>query len=130
MNRAATQPLDAIAIIGIAGRFPGARSVDEYWRNLRDGNESISFFTPGELIALGDDPAVVNDPDYVPARGILRDIEEFDAGFFDFSPREAEMTDPQQRLLIECAWEALESSGYVPSKCRGSIAVFAGATAS
>src|SRR5437870_1581260 len=82
-----------IAIIGMAGRFPGAKNVEELWRNLRDGVESISFFSDEELESSGIDPAVLSAPKYVKAGGVLEDIELFDASFFGFSPREAEITD-------------------------------------
>src|SRR5262249_20449451 len=97
--------LDAIAIIGMAGRFPGAKNLTEFWHNLQNGVESISFFTEEELKASGVDINLINDPNYVSARGLLDDIDLFDASFFGFSPREAEITDPQHRLFLECAWE-------------------------
>ena len=116
-----------IAIIGMAGRFPGAANVDEFWRNLKSGVESISFFSDEELLAAGVDPAVFNAPNYVKAGGALEGIDLFDASFFGFTPREAEIMDPQQRLFLECAWEALESAGYDPEQYGGSIGVYAGA---
>lgn len=121
-----TDQLDAIAVVGMAGRFPGARNIDEYWANLCEGRDSISFFSPEELIDVGHDSSLVNDPSYVPARGILDDADTFDAEFFAVSPREAEIIDPQQRVFLECAWQALESAGYVPDTYPGSIAIFAG----
>ncbi|HEX7330560.1 MAG TPA: amino acid adenylation domain-containing protein [Pyrinomonadaceae bacterium] len=119
-----------IAIVGMAGRFPGARSVDEFWRNVRDGVEAITFFTEEELAEAGTSPALLKNPNYVRANGVLDDIEFFDAAFFGFSPREAEIMDPQQRLFLECAWEALESSGYDPQTYKKSIGVYAGTTRS
>ena len=121
--------LDGIAIIGMAGRFPGARNVDMFWQNLRDGVESISFFTEEELQAAGVDPALLGNPNYVKARGIIEDVELFDASFFGFNPREAEILDPQHRVFLECAWEALENAGYDPESYGGSIGIFAGANA-
>jgi acyl transferase domain-containing protein len=118
---------DAIAIIGLAGRFPGARNVTAFWRNLCDGVESISSFTPEELIAVGRDAGVVTRPDYIARRGVMADTDLFDAAFFGFSQREAEMTDPQQRLFMECAWEALEAAGCDPARGRGAIGLYAGA---
>ena len=115
-----------IAIIGMTGRFPGASSVEEFWQNLRDGVESITFFTDEELLASGIDPHLLQDPAYVKARPVLADVEHFDAGFFGYSPREAELTDPQHRLFIECCWEALELAGYDPSTYPGLIGVFGG----
>jgi acyl transferase domain-containing protein len=110
----------------MAGRFPGARNVDEFWANLRGGIESIKFFSDEELLAAGVSPSVLNDPSYVKAKGSIEDAELFDAHFFGFTPREAEITDPQQRLFMECAWEALEIAGYDSEKYEGSIGVFAG----
>ncbi|MBD2607326.1 SDR family NAD(P)-dependent oxidoreductase [Scytonema hofmannii FACHB-248] len=121
---------DEIAIIGMAGRFPGANKVDSFWQNLRDGVESISFFTDEELISAGVDSAMLNDPNYVKASGVLEDIELFDASFFGFSPREAEITDPQHRLFMECVWSALENAGYNSETYNGQIGLFAGVAAS
>lgn len=116
----------AIAIVGMRGRFPGAPNLDVFWQNLRDGVESISFFSDEELLSSGLDPAVLSQPNYVRARAILADAEWLDAAFFGYTPREAEITDPQQRLLLECAWEVLEDAGYDAEKYAGSIGVFAG----
>ncbi|MBZ8179843.1 type I polyketide synthase [Oscillatoria salina] len=121
---------DEIAIIGIAGRFPGAPNVDIFWQNLRDGVESINFFTDEELKAAGINPVVFNDPNYVKAGSILEDIELFDAAFFGFTPREAEIADPQHRLFLECVWEALENAGYNPENYSGQIGIYAGAALS
>ncbi|MDQ1592735.1 MAG: hypothetical protein QOG71_3362 [Pyrinomonadaceae bacterium] len=116
-----------IAVVGMAGRFPGARSVAEFWRNLREGVESISFFTDEELAASGLDEALLSHPDYVRAAGVLDDIEQFAAPFFGINPREAEVIDPQHRLFLECAWEALEDAGYNSDAYAGRIGVYAGA---
>ena len=115
-----------IAIVGMACRFPGASSVDDYWANLRDGIESIRFFSEQELRGNGVPEKLIRDPNYVPANGVLDDIEYFDAGFFGFSPREAAIMDPQHRFFLECCWEALEHAGYDPAQFDGSIGVFAG----
>ncbi|MCP3760506.1 type I polyketide synthase [Streptomyces sp. TBY4] len=115
-----------IAVVGMAGRFPGAADVTQFWRNLCDGVESITFFSPEELIEAGVDPALVHDPSYVPARAVLDDIAGFDAGFFGLSPRMAALTDPQQRLFLETCWEALEQSGYCRPEHRGRVGVFGG----
>lgn len=88
-----------IAIVGMSGRFPGAKDIDAFWRNLQDGIESISFFSDEELVSSGIDSTFLNNPNYVKAKGILPDIELFDADFFGFSPKEAEMMDPQHRLF-------------------------------
>jgi acyl transferase domain-containing protein/NAD(P)-dependent dehydrogenase (short-subunit alcohol dehydrogenase family)/ubiquinone/menaquinone biosynthesis C-methylase UbiE/acyl carrier protein len=115
-----------IAIIGMSCRFPGARDVDEFWLILRDGRECITFFTDEEILACGVDPALLNNPNYVRAGAVLPDIERFDASFFGFTPREAEIMDVQQRLFLECAWEAMESAGYDSETGSGSCGVFAG----
>ncbi len=117
----------SVAIIGMAGRFPGARNIEEFWQNICAGVESISFFTEGELVSAGEAPMVLNDPLYVKARGILEDVESFDASFFGFFPREAQQMDPQHRLFLECAWEALEDAGYDTNNYEGSVGVFGGA---
>src|SRR5207248_3059235 len=115
-------------VVGMAGRFPGADDVGQFWRNLCDGVEAITFFRDDELIEAGIDPALVADPDYVKARGLLGDAEGFDAAFFGYPPREAELLDPQHRLLLEMAWAALEHAGYDPERCGGPVGVFAGAS--
>lgn len=115
-----------IAIIGMAGRFPGARNVQQFWENICNKKESITFFSNEELIAHGVEPQLVEDPHYVKARGILEDVDKFDAAFFDYPPREAELMDPQHRLFMESAWEALENAGYDPNRYEGLIGVFGG----
>ncbi|HSS78378.1 MAG TPA: amino acid adenylation domain-containing protein, partial [Thermoanaerobaculia bacterium] len=115
-----------IAIVGMAGRFPGAKSVDELWRNVAAGREGITFFTPQELLAAGIDPAMVENPNYVRAKGILGDVELFDAAFFGLNPRELELMDPQHRVFLECAWEALENAGWDSDRFPGLIGVYAG----
>lgn len=126
---ALVSPTD-IAIIGMSGRFPGARNVTEFWRNLREGVESISFFSDEELAAAGIEPATLNSPDYVKAGGVLDGVELFDAAFFGFNPKEADTLDPQQRIFLESAWEALEDAGYDPETYDGLIGVYAGSAAS
>src|SRR5947209_2678670 len=118
--------LEAIAVVGMAGRFPKAKNVQEFWRNLGDGVEAISFFTDEELEETGVASEIFKDPRYVRARGELEGVEMFDASFFGYTPREAEVTDPQHRLFLECAWEALEDAGYDPGRYAGRIGVFAG----
>ncbi len=117
-----------IAIIGMAGRFPGAANVDEFWRNLRGGVESISFFSEQELIKAGVDQAQLRAPNYVKAKGMLEGADLFDANFFGFSPRDAETMDPQRRILLECAWHALENAGYTSESYDGPIGFFAGSS--
>jgi len=119
-----------IAIIGLAGRFPGAQSMDAFWNNLRDGVESITFFTDEQLLASGVSPEALNNPNYVKARPVLEDVELFDAAFFGFSPREAAAMDPQHRLFLECVWEAIETAGYDAGSYKGAISVYAGASMS
>ncbi|MEM6402391.1 MAG: polyketide synthase, partial [Cyanobacteria bacterium P01_D01_bin.116] len=117
-----------IAIIGMAGKFPGAENIGEFWQNLQEGVESISFFTEQELETSGIDTANLSDSSYVKAKPLLKDIEFFDACFFNCSPKEAEVTDPQQRLFLECALQALEVSGY--GSDHSSIGVYAGSSMS
>jgi acyl transferase domain-containing protein len=119
-----------IAVVGMAGRFPGAGDIAQFWRNLCEGVESIRFFSPEELIEAGVDPETVNDPEYVPARAVLDDISGFDAGFFGMSPRMAALTDPQQRLFLEVCWEGLEHAGYANEAYRDRIGVFGGSNLS
>lgn len=115
-----------IAIVGMAGRFPGAKSVDAFWRNLCDGVESISFLSDEDLRAAGVDKKAAAAPDFVPAGSYIDDIDQFDASFFGVSPREAELMDPQHRLFLECSWDALENAGYSSDKYKGWIGVYGG----
>ncbi|MFN8228072.1 MAG: aminotransferase class III-fold pyridoxal phosphate-dependent enzyme [Mycobacterium sp.] len=122
-------PLDGIAIVGMSGRFPDSPTVAALWQNLLAGRECITRFAPDEL-EPGDreDMLVRSDPNYVRARGVLSGADEFDEQFFGFTPREAEILDPQQRLFMQSAWEALENAGHDPQRFDGPIGVFAGAT--
>ena len=122
--------LDAIAIVGIACRFPGADNAEEFWRNLSAGVESILPVSVQEMLDAGVDPAETRDPQRVAAASAVGAVEDFDAGFFGFSPRQAELTDPQHRLFLECAWEALESAGCDPAADGRKIGVFAGSSMS
>src|SRR3954452_3543416 len=124
---AAEETLDAVAIIGMAGRFPGAGTLEECWRILRQGTESITFFTDDELLAAGTHSAVLKHPAFVKAKGVLEGVELFDALFFGYTPKEAQLMDTQQRISLECGWHALENAGYHADAFRGSIGVFAGA---
>jgi acyl carrier protein len=119
-----------IAIIGMAGRFPGAPSVEQLWSNLCEGRESVSFFSDQELSDAGVPQSLINNPRYVKAGAVIDDIDQFDAELFGFSPREAEVMDPQHRLFLECAWEVLERAGYDSSSYQGSVGVFAGSNLS
>jgi acyl transferase domain-containing protein len=114
-----------IAIIGMSGRFPGSPTVAEFWQNLAKGREGITFFEPDQL----DDSlpsALKLDPHYVRARGIIADYDKFDAPFFGVTPAEAALMDPQQRVLLEVAWETLEDGGYVPDNTDHVIGIYAG----
>ncbi|MGH3992465.1 MAG: beta-ketoacyl synthase N-terminal-like domain-containing protein, partial [Pseudonocardiaceae bacterium] len=119
-----------IAVIGMAGRFPGAADVEAFWRSLCDGTESITRFDRDELVAMGRDPAVVDHPRFVGAEGVLAGIESFDAGFFGYSPREAEVMDPQHRLCLETAWQVFDGAGYDPAAIDGAVGVFLSASLS
>lgn len=119
--------MEKIAVIGMACRLPGARNISEYWRNLRAGTESIRFFAREELLAAGFDATTVDDPSYVKATPFLDGIDLFDADLFEISPREARLMDPQHRVFLETAWEALEDAGYAPDRYPGAIGLFAGA---
>ena len=114
-----------IAVLAMNGRFPGSPDLERFWHNLRNGVECITFHAKEELLAHGADPAVVNDPAYVPASAQVAGVDLFDAGFFGFSPREAETMDPQQRVFLECAWEALEKAGYDSQRYPGLIGCYA-----
>jgi len=116
----------AVAIIGLSCRFPGADTPEEFWRTLLDGTESIVDLDEADLIAAGVPPEVRHNPAYVRRRPILRDVEGFDAALFGLSPTEAAVTDPQHRLFLECAWEALDAAGCDPARAPGPIGVFAG----
>ncbi len=115
-----------IAVIGMAGRFPGAARIDEFWSHLRRGQECLTSFTEEDLRRAGVSPSVFNQSSYVRRGGVLPEMEYFDADFFGFSPRDAEIMDPQHRHFLECAWEALEDAGHLPDQFDGSIGVFAG----
>ena len=120
-----------IAIIGMAGRFPGAAGVDELWENLRNGVESVSRISLEEWAAqINVHPSFLERPDLVPWRPSIEGAEVFDAAFFGYTPREAQVLDPQQRLFLECAWEALEDAGYDSERYAGSIGVAAGVSQS
>ncbi|MGD1700258.1 type I polyketide synthase [Dapis sp. BLCC M229] len=115
-----------IAIISMSGRFPQAEDTNQFWQNLKDGVESISFFSEQELLESGVKAELLNDPNYVKASAVMSDIDMFDANFFAYSRKEAEDMDPQQRLFLECAWETIERGGYNPDTYEGLIGVYAG----
>src|ERR1700756_2576215 len=114
---------DSVAIIGMAGRFPGANSVAEFWRNQLAGVESISHFKIEELEVSGA-AELAKAPNYVRAKSVLQDVDLFDAEFFGIYPREAELLDPQHRLFLECCWDAFEDAGYDPFTHAGPVAVY------
>jgi len=116
----------SIAIVGLAGRFPGARSAAELWSLLERGKEATQWLTAEELRAAGVADADLEDPHYIRASLVLPDMEMFDAEFFGFSKRDAAVLDPQHRHFLECAWEALEDAGHMPENFDGAIGVFGG----
>lgn len=118
--------LEHIAVIGMSARYPGAKNIDTFWKNLAAGKESISFFTDEELLKEGVEPELLATPNYVKARGVYEGTYRFDASFFGYNPREAELIDPQQRVLLECTWEALEHAGYDSDSFPGRIGLFGG----
>jgi acyl transferase domain-containing protein/thioesterase domain-containing protein/acyl carrier protein len=120
-----TRQTREVAIIGMACRFPGAAAAT-FWRNLCEGVESITFFSEDELLAAGEDHALLRSSSYVKAAPILNDVDKFDAAFFEYSPKEATLMDPQHRLFLEVAWEAFEDAGYHPETYDGVVGVFAG----
>ena len=117
---------DSIAIVGMDGRFPGAKNIEEFWDNLKHGRESITHFSDEELLAVGIDEKTLENPNYVKAGAFLEDIDLFDANFFGYNPKEASAIDPQHRIFLECAYSALENAGYNPDKYMGKIGIFAG----
>ncbi len=123
-------PPNAIAVIGMAGKFPGADSLSEFWDNLSRGKESVTTLSEEALTAAGVSAKTLEDPAYVRRAAMLNGIEEFDAEYFGITPYTARMMDPQQRLFLQTAWHALEDSGYDPAAYDGAIGVFASSTAS
>ena len=119
--------LDGIAIIGMAGRFPGSDTLDAFWQNLRDGVNCIVPIPDEELkLTPEEKERLKDDPFYVQKAAAVKDADKFDAAFFGVYPREAEAMDPQHRVVLECSWEALEDAGYEPEGYDGTIGVFAG----
>jgi phthiocerol/phenolphthiocerol synthesis type-I polyketide synthase E len=113
----------------MAGRFPGAPDLDAFWANLRGGVESIQRLSDEQLRERGVDEALLRNPRFVKASSTVDGVDLFDAAFFGYSPREAELLDPQHRILLECAWEALERAGYDSRQYRGNVGVYAWARA-
>jgi phthiocerol/phenolphthiocerol synthesis type-I polyketide synthase E len=121
-----TDQLETIAVIGMAGRFPNASNIEQFGKNLCADVESVTTFTDDQLLAAGVQPSLVQAPNYVKAGVLLDGVELFDAELFGFTPRDAELTDPQHRVFLECAWEALDDAGYDPDRTQLRIGVFAG----
>ncbi|WP_111977562.1 type I polyketide synthase [Algibacillus agarilyticus] len=124
-DEAADQDI-AIAVIGVSCRLPGAEGPQQFWNNLKNGNESITFYTADEAINAGLSPEEAHNPNHVHAAPILNNIEGFDADFWKYSAREARIIDPQQRIFLETAWEAFEDAGYKPDSMK-KVGVFASA---
>jgi len=116
-----------IAVIGMSCRFPGAENISEYWDNLKNGVESITFFSNDELGGTDIPQELFENPNFIKVKGYLPEIDKFDASFFGYTPREVELMDPQLRLFHESAWEALENGGYDSESYDGLIGLFAGA---
>jgi acyl transferase domain-containing protein len=116
-----------VAVVGMAGRFPGADTLEEFWTLLESGREGVRDLTDAELRASGVSRAQMDSPAFVRRMGVLREIESFDAGFFGYNPREAEALDPAHRIFLECAWEALENAACDPARFPGAVGVYAGA---
>src|SRR5690606_28080830 len=114
-----------IAVVAMAGRFPGANTIEELWENLKEGKESISFFS-AEEIDISIPESLKNSPLYVKARGIIDGADQFDYQFFGINKKIAEAMDPQHRKFLEVSWEALESAGYLSEESRESVGVYAG----
>ena len=126
MSEPRSPRIGGVAVIGFACRVPGADNAAAFWENLLNGVESIRRFTREELLDAGVDPREVAHPAYVPAKGFLENADRFDAALFGYSPREASMMDPQHRVMLECAWEALEHGGHGAPAPGARVAVYAG----
>src|SRR5262245_4595022 len=118
-----------IAVVGMAGRYPQAWNLEQFWKNLAEGRECITFFSEEELREAGISAELLARKEFVRAQGVCPGTFLFDASFFSYTPREAEFLDPQHRVFLECAWEALEDAGYDASTYAGRIGLFAGSGA-
>lgn len=125
MNPSAREP---IAIVGMSGRFPGASSLEAFWQNVRSGVDCITTFSDAELEAAGIDATMRAQASWVPRGTVLEDADLFDAAIFGYSPREAQIIDPQQRVFLECAWQALDHAGYGGEVTDKAVGVYAGAS--
>ncbi len=123
-------PPNAIAVVGMAARLPGAKTVSAFWDNLRRGEESIVTLSEDDLLAEGISEKALANHAYVRRAALLDGIAEFDADFFGFTPQTARMTDPQHRLFLQAAWHAIEDAGYDPAQIEGSVGVYATSTTS
>ncbi len=123
-------PPNAIAVVGMAARFPGANTLSEFWENLRRGEESIVTLSEDDLLAEGITEHALANHAYVRRAALLEGIADFDADFFGYTPQAARMTDPQHRLFLQTAWHALEDAGYDPAEIEGSVGVYATSTTS
>ncbi|MBF0099477.1 MAG: amino acid adenylation domain-containing protein [Desulfobacterales bacterium] len=117
---------EPIAIVGMALRVPNAANLDQFWQNLRNGVESITFWSTEQLRSVGVSQELIDNPEYIKSGFILADADQFDADFFEMTPREAQILDPQHRMLMECSVEALEHAGYDPKRYHGRIGMFGG----
>ncbi len=117
-----------IAVIGLAGRFPKADNIEQYWENLQNGRNCISYFSDKEAIEEGESEALVNDPSYIKSSAFIESKKYFDSAFFNYRPDEAELMDPQTRVYHECCWEALEDCGYSNKDHNEKIGIFAAGT--
>ncbi|HVQ29496.1 MAG TPA: polyketide synthase, partial [Vicinamibacteria bacterium] len=127
---AGDEHVNQVAVVGLEARFPGAPDVDAFWELLRGGREGVRFLSEEELTRAGLPPAAKRPRGFVSAVAEIPGIDLFDAGFFGFTPREAEAMDPQHRVFLECAWEALEDAACDPERHPGRIGVWAGSGAS
>lgn len=118
--------IEGIAIIGMAGRFPDAKNVAEFWHNIKEGKECISFFDEAELAIKPRHDDCEDNKNFIAAKGILKEVDLFDSRFWGYTPNEAAMIDPQQRIFLECAWEAMEDAGYDAERYNGAVGVFGG----
>lgn len=126
MDEDMSSSLEPIAIIGMSGRFPGAEDIESFWENIRNGKESIEFYTEDELRQVGLKESLLQDPNFVKAAAPINGAEMFDAAFFGYTPRESMLMDPQHRVFLESAWHALENAGIDTARCAAVIGVFAG----
>ncbi|WP_381346403.1 type I polyketide synthase [Streptomyces cinereospinus] len=118
--------MEPIAVVGLAGRLPGAPTIEAFWRNQRDGVESVTRFSTQQLVDAGWPKDMVAHPDYVPAAAVIEDADHFDAEFFGYTEEQARISDPQQRIFAECVWHALEDTGHDPARFDGAVGVYAG----